>query len=169
MEQAENDELHRKALIKSERRINYWGFANPKTLTSPERQETTKNRIAERTTAMEAKLAIAIENMEKKKAADLKRLADRTGKPQATGTNKPKQTSDVISGIAYRINNPMVLLGNQIYGEGETADGVTIVKSPLGKVEFKKIASVGVRVSRNRPIRTGSLAGSWAGVAFLLY
>ena len=53
MEQAENDELHREALIKSERRINYWGFANPETLTSPERQETTKNRIAERTTAMD--------------------------------------------------------------------------------------------------------------------
>jgi hypothetical protein len=137
-EQAENNTLKEQALIERERRINYWGFANPETLTSPKQQEATKRRIKNGTTAIESKLAIAIENMEKRKASDLKRLADRPHKPQAARPDRLEQPRGIVTGIAFSTDTPMVLLGNKIYGEGETADGVKIVKIHLGKVEFEK-------------------------------
>ena len=138
MEQAENDKLQEQALIERERRIDYWGFANPETLTSLEQQEATKNQIKDRSTGIEMNLAISIENIKKKKAADLKRLVDRTKKSQATKAAKPKQTRGVVSGIVYGTGASMILLGNQIYAEGEAADGVKIVKIHPGKVEFEK-------------------------------
>ena len=138
MAQTENDKLHQEALIERERRINYWGFANPETLTSPARQETTKSLIEDRKKAIEMKLATSIENMEKKKSGDLKRLADRAKKPQATRAGRPKQPRGVITGIAYSVDTFMVLLGNQIYSEGETVDEIKLVKIHRGKVEFEK-------------------------------
>jgi len=138
VEQAENDKLYEQAMIERERRINYWGFANPDTLISPEQQDAMKNQIEDGKNAIELKLATSIENLEKRKVADLKRLVDRKKQSQAPRAPKAKQTRGIVSGIVYSTDAPMILLDNQIRGEGEIKDGVKIIKIYPRKVEFEK-------------------------------
>ncbi len=137
LERAETQQLQRQALIERQRRINYWGFADPETLISAQKQEATKNRIDGRKQAIQMKLAAAMENLEKKKVADLKRLADRPPKASQTTTPQPK-TRGLVTGIVYSTDTPLILLDNQICGEGESKDGVKIVKIQRDKVEFEK-------------------------------
>ncbi len=138
MEKVENRKLKEQALIERERRLDYWGFANPETLTSLEQQEATKYRIAEGAKAIETKLALAIERMEKRKEADLQRLTVRAAIVQATVAAPPKPVRGVVCGVASSDDTAMILIGNKIYNVGDTIDGVEITEIDLNEVEFER-------------------------------
>jgi len=61
---------------------------------------------------------------------------DKAGEIRSIITKSEPETTRLIKGIVYSEGSPSVIIGSQIVNEGDTIDGVTVVRISEDRVEF---------------------------------